>query len=623
MLTKECIPWRVDERSSHPQQSRDREHAQACPASPPATAFDEASSHTAPSSAMQDALDDLSFFRPFAKADRPSAYPGLNASDTMLKNFLPTASTFLLRHKAFASNIEAAADAISASDQLLAVMEEISMQVAEAKLELLYLFFPDLPALTDVVTKHRVEPDTSTCLLLATMLRLALSHDDSRQSLLISTIRKMIEVILLDSTEGDDLFAPHALELLFCYLPLSLGRKPKGKNHCADARPATLGMDLLVAARRLSDPARIAAVHRLYIPLMSDEDLITANNLHSLADVSATGVGEGYPGPIGAASSSVLRSIGHVGYQHRLQVIHLIRDSEHKVLTISSAIGRPEPTEALADALRRVVDDVVQQCDNQRAAFNTAIRNITQGGPLIFAAKKLWIAYFEGFTLSLISTFASNVTAVHFRIGASTTVDQAFIAQAVQDSRPRISELTAFLGTLRFSCHERILALQPSLTEFTDLQWILPNVERSAFLAAATMSALQDMGGRIFFSKRKPDKLDSMIILLEAAGSSLTAANDQESARAVCWGNTVVTCGVLAKTAASVMKQWRDRLLERSLQPLQPYHVREPTQTHELSETHQETDALYAPATLDFDLGDDAQRQFEQIFADFIATADV
>lgn len=251
------------------------------------------------------------------------------------------------------------------------------------------------------------------------------------------------------------------------------------------------------------------------------------------------------------------------------------------------------------------------------------IGNITQDGPHIVVAKKLWIAYFEGFTLSLTSSFASYVTAVHFRMTASATVDQAFIAQAVQDPRPRISELTAFLGTLRFSCHERILALQPSLTEFTDLQWVLPNVERSAFLAAATMSALQDMGGRIFFSKRKPDKLDSMIVLLEAAGSSLTAVNDQESARAVCWGNTVVTCGVLAKTAASVMKQWRDRLLERSLQPLQPNHVREPSQTHERSEAHQETDALYAPATLDFDLGDDAQRQFEQIFADFIATADV
>lgn len=136
MLTKECIPWRVDERSSRPQQDRDREHAQACRASPPTTAFEVAPSHTARSSAMQDALDDVSFFRPFAKADRPSAYPGLNASDTMLKNFLPTASTFLLRHKAFASNIEAAANAISASeksDQLLAVVEEISMQAVETK----------------------------------------------------------------------------------------------------------------------------------------------------------------------------------------------------------------------------------------------------------------------------------------------------------------------------------------------------------------------------------------------------------------------------------------------------------------------------------------------------------
>lgn len=205
------------------------------------------------------------------------------------------------------------------------------------------------------------------------MLRLALSHDDSRQSMLIWTIRKMIEVILLDSTEGDDLFAPHALELLFCYLPLSLGRKPKGKNHRADARPATLGMDLLMAARRLSEPNRNAALHRLYIPLMSDEDHMVVNNLHSYAVISAERVGEGRPCPIGATSSSVLRSIGHVGYQHRLQVIRLIRNSERKTLDISSAIGRPEPTEALADALRRVVDDVVQQCDNQRAAFNTEI----------------------------------------------------------------------------------------------------------------------------------------------------------------------------------------------------------------------------------------------------------
>lgn len=461
-----------------------------------------------------------------------------------------------------------------------------------------------------VVATYQANPhQLPSQLLLATLLWLALpalKHSPiDWETSLATAIKELATDILLDHSGRDEdaafaSMAPQALELVFCYNPFALGRRPRRRTE--GNAPVLLGRELLQGACHLVGEEQDGrADSRAYWTALSQTTPTRRNaGLHS------------------PSTATVLQDFGRICLGHRLHLVDLIKDYEGKVEAVDARLGEDEPTDHLANALQGILNDFNAEVTSLRKSlrYELAGRSYHHAPDAREAqARRCVTAHFEQLTLCLSLNFASYITATNFRL-TSVALEKELIAKAVHQSRSSVASLLAFVGNFTARCYARSLALTPLVAELTDVQWAVPTTERAAILCAITMRSLQNMAGRIFFARRrsnddgdgKPEELDEMIVLLEAAGRSATRAGARGRETidaAVERGDVLATAGVLAETAACVFKRWRDRLYEelpRSLdsgtsegaEAAQSVDLDELLRMPGWSEGEQQTDELFA-----------------------------